>query len=459
MDQVQSFNRLKSNLILGMCLFYIINFFVDYETFVLFLSFFCLLVFLVCVGSAKSTPRYFSIAMLIIGIVLNFLKGDGLTGTMNGIITNLPLLTLVILVPLLSIPLKIGGYFKSIRYFMEQMKTDQRKVFGSISFFLFCLGPILNLGSIRLLHETIKDIKLPSIFIAKAYLTGFSTVILWSPYFASVALILFYLEVPVYEYIPLGFSLAIIQLITGNLLFSFWSKRNYLDISENKLMQYEARNKKIHGYHCKKMFILFIIIACLMCAIFLIEKITKWPMMFIVSIISILYPLLWCAFKKRWDEMGRMFLDFKKNSAPSMNNEIVLFISAGLFGKALQGTIFSSWIKQFIHSIASTSFMLFALVIIVIMVLFAFIGVHQIVVATALVTQIEPNEVGSSAAVIALVFMLSWSIGAVLSPINPLNLLVSGSTKQSGLSVGLKWNGVYLLIMFLIGYTFLYFVH
>jgi len=451
----------KSWLILAMCFAYLFHFFSSFYYFQIFLTVLSVIVFFSSLTSAKPAPRILGFIMMFVGVVLNFVKGSGLEGTMDGILSNLPLLTLVILVPLISIPFKIGGFFHSVHYFLEILAQDSRKMFGSITVFLFCMGPILNIGSIRVLHEMIQDLKLRSILLAKAYLVGFSTVILWSPYFASVAMVLYYLDLSVTEYLPYGLTLAFIQLLVGNGLFQIWY-RNHKEEANNEYSQ--GRNSKQidvqqNRKHRKKMLQLFLIVVGLFCSIFLIEHLTKWPMLVLVSLTSLLFPLLWGLFQREWGEMRYYFGLFRDFSVPTMNNEIVMFIGAGVFGKALVGTTIADGIQIFLNQVAGISFMLFICTVFLILLVFTFIGLHQIVVVTVLLTQFDPVALGTTPQVLALLLMVGWSMSAVLSPVNPLNLLVSSSVNESSLAVGMRWNGIYLFSMFVIGSLFIYFLH
>ncbi|MFK9094830.1 hypothetical protein [Bacillus salipaludis] len=450
----------KSTLILSMCFAYIVHYLTNSNIFDLFLVVLCVVVFLLSIRVARPLPRYFSIGMFITGVVINVLKGTPIEGTANGILANMPVMSLVILVPLLTIPFKIDGYFDSIHFYMEKYSHRSRKIFGSISLFIFCLGPIFNIGTIRILHETIKDIKLAPVILAKSYLVGFSTVILWSPYFASVALVLYYLDVPILHYIPIGLPLAVFQFVCGNLLFWIWLKQNKLRDEVSRIDSFhEKGNVVLEACHRKKMIQLILLLICLIGLLFLFEFLTKWPMMFLVSSISIAYPVLWSLTTQKWTEIINHFNTFKKFSVPLMNNEIVLFMSAGLFGNALTGTAVSHGIKMFLNRTASISFLLFILMIVGIVLVFTFIGIHQIVVVTALVTQMDAGMIGTRPEVLALLLMMSWSMSAVISPVNPINLLVSGLLEKSGISVGLRWNGVFLLVMLIIGSAFVYLIH
>lgn len=453
----------KSLLILSMCGLYIFNFFVNHEFLTLVLASLTLLVFLNSIVSARKFPRLFSIFMFLAGFIIIILKGGGLLTIANGILMNLPLLTLIILAPLISIPIKAGGYFQSIHYFLEKMASNARLMFASISAFLFCFGPILNLGSIRVLHEMISDLKLNPILLAKAYLVGFSTAILWSPYFASVALVLFYLDLAVSNYIFLGIGFAIIQLIIGNILFWLYLKK---DEAEHKTVHLSPTidhlnrvdsNERVN--HSKKMGSLFLILIFLLGMIFGLEHLTKWPMMLLVSLISIVFPILWCTFMKIWPKAKHHYKEFTVNLGKTINNETVMFISAGIFAKSLIETNFTNSINHVLNGVASTSFLLFSILVIVVIVILSYVGIHPIVVVTVLIVQIDPAMIGTTAEVLTLLFMISWSMSAALSPINPLNLLLSSSLGKSGVIIGLKWNGLYMLSMFITGILFVYLIH
>jgi hypothetical protein len=455
---IQSELEIKSWLILSLCFIYLVQFLIGFVWLNTVLSLLSLGVFALCIIRAKRLTRFYGIAMMLGGLVLMVFKGQDTAIIMQGILANLPLLSLIVLVPLLSIPLRIGGFLDSIHYYLERISLDSRKLFTSISVFLFCLGPILNLGSIRVLHDMIKDLKEKPILLAKSYLVGFSTVILWSPYFASVALVLYYLKVPMTVYLPLGFGFAVLQLLVGNVLYWRWaSKAGQANVQEPLInSRAQLRTAGTSAVHFYKMVQLVLLLFVLFGSLFMFERLTHWPMMYLVSLIAVLFPLGWCLLSRRLSEYREMFLEFRTHSVPSMDNELILFISAGLFGKALLGTSLASGIQTLFHGIAAYSFLLFILSVMLFIALATAIGIHQLVVVTVLVNQLDPVVIGTSPQVIALLIMISWSMSAVLSPINPLNILVSSSVNRPSLVVGLKWNGLYLLSMVVLGSLFVY---
>jgi hypothetical protein len=443
---------MRSYFILAMCFLFLIYYFLPLGALGNILSIVAILAFAGSVTKASPIPRAFGVIMFTAGVFLDITKGKGIAGIVTGATMNLPLLTLVILVPLLSLPLKLGGYFESIFYYLQRLKHHPRKLFIGITSVLFFLGPILNIGSIRVIDELIKDLRLPSTWLAKAYLVGFSTTMLWSPYYASVALVISFLHLSVREYMAYGIGLALLFLVMGNLMFTFWVKneptsKEELSVDENT------------QFHKKQIIRLAAVVFTIMASTFVLEALTKWSMLVLVSLFSIVFPLLWAVLSKSWKSLWKEWILFKNHAVPVMNNEIVMYLSAGLFGKALEGSSFGQGIHYFLERISQVSFLLFAIVVVMIIVTITFTGVHQIVVVTALATQMDPITLGTSAPVLAMLLMLAWSISSVLSPANPLNLLVSRLVSLPATTVGLRANGLYLLVVSLIGLAVITILH
>ena len=188
-------------------------------------------IFIAFLGSASYAdrfPRLLGILMMGIGIIIEWSKGTGLEGISEGIFLILPLLSLITLAPLLSIPLKHEGYFGSVSHLLHHLLNKPKKLYAGITGTLFLLSPILNLGSIRIINDFLEDLRLPSAMSAKSYVVGFSTAMIWSPYFASVSLVLHYFNVPFKQYLIYGIGLSILSLLIGNLLFVLWEKRHPL---------------------------------------------------------------------------------------------------------------------------------------------------------------------------------------------------------------------------------------
>ncbi|MFC0274366.1 TRAP transporter large permease subunit [Metabacillus herbersteinensis] len=442
---------MRSYLILSMCVLFLIHYFIDLIWLEYIVVVFALLSFIISTMNSSGFPRWIGIIMMGTGMILEINKGTGLDGISEGILLILPLLCLVTLAPLLSLPLKLGGYFESVDSLLRNLLNHPQRLFAGITTTLFILSPILSLGSVRIISEFLSDLKLPSAMSAKSYLIGFSTAVMWSPYFASVTLVLYYLEMPVGKYILYGLGISFLSLLVGNVLFAIWERRYPLDRPSDPEIPLEnrTRNQLIQ----LAMFTFFLMFTSLT-----IEYFTQWSMIVVVSIISIILPLMWGAISNSWKRLYPHWRTYLDQSVPMMNNEIMLFTSAGLLGHAIQGTTFANEISQFLTSVANQSFILFALAVMVIVLVVTYVGIHQIAVISALAMQLNAQELGISTLSLAMLLLLAWSISSALSPFSGLNLMVSRIVGISGFEVGLRANGLHLSIVAILGIGIIMFV-
>ena len=145
--------------------------------------------------------------------------------------------------------------------------------------------------------------------------------------------------------------------------------------------------------------------------------------------------------------------DFRDRTVPMMNNEIMLFMSAGMLAFALQGTSFANASGQLLAHLASISFFLFAAVILLIVLVVTYLGIHQIAVIGALAMQLSTMDIGLTNLGLALLLMLVWAVSAAMSPFSGLNLMVSRFSGISGFRIGFSAFGLQMVIYSIIGIT------
>ncbi|UOR11486.1 hypothetical protein [Halobacillus amylolyticus] len=406
--------------------------------------------FLISSFFVRGIPKYITLMLLLLGFIINGMyKEQPFAASLQGIQQNLPLLTLIILVPMLSIPLKTGGYFHSLHYFLKKWENNPRLAFFGLSSFIALISPILNMGSVKMVHEMVEKLTINPMILGKSYLIGFSSAMLWSPYFASVAIVLHEVGGEISGYIGIGLTVAVIQLGIGNLLFRNSSKKLYLPSDEKEGREGSkalavGEEEGDPSTHVKSIAKLLGMLAALIASLLVLEYLTHISMLMLVSLIAIIVPILWGTLTFKWKQL---FFEWKNytRSVSLMDNEITLFLSAGLFGSAITNTVFADRIQAFLMGFAEASFLLFVLAIFVIVLMFAFIGVHQIVVIPILAAQVSAASLGISPEFLALIFIMSWSMTAVLCPLNAINIIVSKCLRRNGLTVGFRWNGAYIM--------------
>lgn len=443
---------MRSYLILGMCALFIFQYFAQIHWLQFLVVFMSLLAFGGSALNADRFPRILGLAMMTIGIFIEWNKGTGFGGINEGIILILPLICLITIAPLLSIPLKIGGYFKDVSSLLRQHLSHPKKVYAGMTGTLFFLSPILNLASVRILNEFIEELRLPSAMSAKGYIVGFTTAMTWSPYFASVSMVLHYLNIPFSEYILYGLGLSIMSLVIGNLLFALWLKRHpVIATTTDHDNGFTPQQRK----HLIKLgFLIFIIMSISL----IIEKLTAWSMLVIVCLISTIVPLLFAIKSSNREPMIPLLRDYRDRTVPMMNNEITLFMSAGMLAFALQGTGFANEVSFFLTGLANESFYLFALAIMGIVLSITYMGIHQIAAIGSLAMQLDPEQLGISSISLAMLLLLTWLVSTAFSPFSGLNLMISRFSGISGFRLGTNTNGLHLSIVAIIGIAIISFI-
>ncbi len=146
----------------------------------------------------------------------------------------------------------------------------------------------------------------------------------------------------------------------------------------------------------------------------------------VVGLITLLAPLLsllMLVWQRR--QRHRIVLHIR-DRLPQSRQELSLFLSAGVMGAGLSSVINSENIV-----LPFTQFdALAATVLLVIMILFAAIGVHPVISIAALSTLLAPIE--PDPLLLALMFLSAWALGPISSPFSGIGLALKSRYNVSG---------------------------
>ncbi|WP_277679450.1 hypothetical protein [Gracilibacillus dipsosauri] len=416
------------------------------------MSWIAFIVLIIALISANKTPKIMGIAILTATLGITVLSRIEISTLFYGIQENIPILVLILLAPLITIPLKLSGYLNKIVSVMTELKNNPDRAFLSILAILFVLAPILNVGSIRVTQELVKDIHFKPKFLTKAYINGYLSAIVWSPYFATVAIVLYLFDVSLSSYILIGLAFAIIQTLTGYLLFHF-NKQEHQGYQSHSNDSPEEL-KRLYRITAQFFGLILLLIGFLI----LLEYVTSLPMLLLVSLSAISIPVLWGVIAR---QLKVTFQETKNfiSSVINSSNEIVLFLSAGLLGSALKNSPFAEGLNEIFQQIASLSVLLFGITIILLVIFFTVVGIHQLVIVPILIIQVQPDLVGIHPLALAFIFTVAWGLSVALSPVSATNMLVSNMLRAKWWQVGFKWNGVYVVVSAFIGLAIFFGLH
>lgn len=401
----------------------------------------CILAFGMAFWMLNKKNRLFTGFLFLAGMFVHFLYGNQGLHLFEGITQNLALLTIILLAPLISLPLKGEGILDSVISKLNEYKSDQRKIFYAVSFLMMMLAPILNMGALRIVHGFVDKLKIEPKLLSHAYYGGFTQAIIWSPFFASVGVVITIAEMPYMTYMPVGVTFAFIQFLAAIFLLRPAKSRTMaLTLTETND---RAEIKRDFGLLIS--YILFLILFLI-----LLEYVTKFPILLLVSINCLIIPFLWTLLRNKWGWMKDQIKLYKKQMTTSSNMEICLFLSAGLFGNALLHTPITSGLRNAITWASQGSVLLVFLFVVSFITLMAYFGIHQIIAVPLVFPLLLAPEVEVSLFSAAFMCIFSWMFSASLSPLNALNIIISQCVHDNGIRVAFSWNGKYFLILFIL---------
>ncbi|MEW9668414.1 hypothetical protein [Ammoniphilus sp. 3BR4] len=445
---------LRSSAILLLALFYLLHYF--FPTILLYWIFTLMLgsSFLFGFYYLNKTTKTLCLIMLLIGHILFFVSGGTAAFWMDSLTKNMPLVTFLILIPLLSIPFKVEGHFQAIQEVTTGRLEGRQKFYSVVSFLTFTLCIMMNVGGMRLNYEMLEGyFKKYTQTGVQAMMRGYAATMLWAPYFPTVILILFYLQIPSYAYLGPALGFGLLSLIFLNLYG--WMAHRKLEDMENR----STVNRQPLSDTGKRKLTVFIGLVLLI--IFLSVFLERWggfPIMIVIALISIGFPAVMVTLSQRRGAYKEAVTDYRVQALPKMINEVSLFISAGFLGEMVAKTDIGEIFPAFFTTVSGLSLWLMIFLLIVIIPLLAIVGIHPLVTGSILGTSLSPELIGLNPISLAGALIGGWAMALMLSPISAINIIVGGMVDKPPFVVGLKWNWKYglwwafLLAALLYGY-------
>lgn len=273
------------------------------------------------------------------------------------------------------------------------------------------LGTILNLSAVFMVGDRLSRREPLSTPQLLALNRGLSSAALWSPFFASMGVMIALTPDMQYGYVALaGFPLA---MCAGLFTALELSRRFDLDDVEG----FSLAPKSLLMPLC-------------MAALVMLFHFWLTPRLSIVSIITFLLPSVALAanLPKGPRYTGYRIYQHAMTRLPAMRGEISLFLAAGLFTLGLSTLVDAATQEEW------TLFVRFgmpqAMASFVVIVLSAMIGLHPIIGVSTLASILTLE--GSAQTLYAFVGLAAWGVGTAVGPLSGINLSLQGRYGISG---------------------------
>lgn len=140
----------------------------------------------------------------------------------------------------------------------------------------------------------------------------------------------------------------------------------------------------------------------------------------------------------------RRMLEHSLHHLPAMYGELILFLAAGVFGSGLAALVTGAEVNLNITALNGAM----AAMVLGLMLLAAVLGAHPVISMAVVGAWLASVPVNHS--LLAVTFLMAWSIGVSVSPLSGMNLALQGRYRVSGRQL-FAWNKGYALGMWAIG--------
>ncbi|MFZ5946200.1 MAG: hypothetical protein ACOYVD_19090 [Bacillota bacterium] len=445
-------NRSKSVLILTFIVLFLINTFAPSLLLNNILAVIVVLVMAVNLPFLKGSSRYISICLLIISLVIMLSIDAGISEWRAGLNKNVGIVSLLVTVPMLSFPLYYDNFQKAIVQISTKYLNTSFNFYSVTSLLSYSLGIFLNVASMNITYHLLEESKerYPISIFSSALTRGFNSCSIWSPNFVGVAVILEYLNLPWIKMAPIGFLLSLTTL-----LFSIKYEQliERVKPKSSEKTSYQGWKNSLVTEDRKLLFRLASIGILLILLIIITEILTGLSVLVIVPIIAFLAPFMLALLWGKGHVYKHCFNNYLWGKLPKMENEIVLFLTAGLFGQAVNSTNVGSYAVNFINSLNIQHGSILITILMLIIVLLSLLGIHPVVTTSTIALTLPISQVPLVPIQYTLTLLTAYAVAALLSPISGTVLVAAGIFKENPFNIGIGWNWKYscsLMVLYIV---------
>jgi hypothetical protein len=379
----------------------------------------------------------------------------------------LNLLTLFSVIPLVAIPIRVGGYSESIQFVLQRKNKNPAKLYRTISLYSFFLSCFMNLATLPMMYYSIKDtvksfpIRQPKRYISQAIIHGFAIPTLWTPVAPIVGVVFDFTHVKWVSLFPILLFISVAGLLIDWGLYRLNQQRfsACLPLDDGfKEVAASTLHTVITPPWRKNLFQMGFAVFLFIVLIIVGQNVISIGLMDTVILFTLPYSLLWALFigkgKPFIKEMGIYF----QNKLPLMNGQFAVFLSAGFFVAALQisgkNQVISHWVLDLHNQLGTKAFLI---ILPFLPLLFAYAGMHPALAISLLATAFNPTALGITPECLSVALLGGAVATFMLGPFNATTGVMSNIISVDTFQIA-RWNISFCIAFLLLISTTLLFM-
>ncbi len=418
------------------------------------------LALLQCLPAVTGITRYASAGLFGIGSLLLLASGADAADWCSAVTQNGKILTLMMFVPMLSIPFNLPRYRRALEHVLQRVVRR-----GDSGVYLFThltshlIGLIANIACVSITYCMVgagtagRNLDM----LARAAARGYSATCFWSPNSGAIGLVLAYWGGTVVDIIPVGLPVAALALAAGWLENRLWKPLN--DAQGGAPSPDCAGAEAEYGPEIRKDFRwLVCAVTLLLGLVIILDWSTPLGILTIVPLTALVYPFVWAVSAGEIRDQWLHFKSFVNGSLPGMSNEVAIFLGAGFFAVAAGKSGAVQYLARIFIGVSDSPTLLTALIILMVVGL-SLVGFHPVLTTTGIVASFTPQWLGLPASFLSGVVVTSFGLAITFSPFSACSLSLSNITGKDPFTVGVRWQWRFTLLMVLAALAYFELVH
>lgn len=435
--------------------------------------------------ATKGSTRMIAAVLFIVGAFLLFYTQAPLDVWEKALLENGYLLAMFIMVPLISLPVRYGGYNESLEALFDRFGDSKSRFYGLVSVMTAFLGVLVSIASVPLTCEVARSSHFATNarILATALSRGFITCLFWAPTTATIALSLQLTGANWLSVLPFGLLFAIIAGFIGWIMTTIRenliARRSQLNtsLSKNKNdthidanlnssslhpSKYEVTSHQPHSgvFDRKKIIELVLFSVLYIVAVMLVGQCLRISIIVAVALMSILIPIIWMVAIKRVTLFKQKVKDeYVAVKLPNVKGQMILFTAAGVLASGISYSGVGEMAVTTLLQITNGGALEATILVMILALVCSAFGVHPLVYTTVIGGSLTAAQLGVSPVYMTLLLAMGWALGNAVCPTSANSIAVSQLVERSPFKLALNWNVSYVLVSTVILVAFLWLGH
>lgn len=376
------------------------------------------------------------------------------------------LLSLFALIPLLALPIKLGGYTDALERIMQEKMRSPQQLYRTISGLSFFLSIFLNLATLPMIYYNVKEtigkfpLRDPTRFATLSIVHGYAFPIFWTPVAPIVGVVLDVTHLDWLKMFPLLFGISICCLMLDWGLASLFIRRtagqNGNGLAARVYSEMSATTEPVRedvGRDLAKLAQIGVAITLFIILLVLLNRLFSFGLIANVVLLTFPFSAAWALLAGKGRPFFRETAEHFATHLPKMAEQFAIFLSAGFFVNAMLSTDFHHNLNEFVLSLKHViGVHAFIMLLPLIPLGLAYLGMHPVVAITLLAQSLNPSSLNVSPEVLAVALLGGAVSTFIMGPFNGTLGVFSGIVKENPFRLsGWSWpyTACYLVMLVL----------